>query len=89
MNNIYLKKLFTLHGIGIIILCILLHIWNNSMQSYIMNYFMFDKLTSKIDIGSFDIKISSIISITIALLINGICNQITSSTLLESLKINM
>ena len=83
MNNIYLKKLFTFHGISIVFLCILLHSSNTYIRSYIMEYFMFDKLVQTIDIGSFNIKLASIISVVIAILVNGICDKISSGNIMN------
>jgi hypothetical protein len=48
-----------------------------------MEYFMFDKLVQTIDIGSFNIKLASIISVVIAILVNGICDKISSSNIMN------
>jgi hypothetical protein len=72
MDNIYLKKLFTLHGLALFILFIILNSSNTYLKTYIMDYFMFDELTQFINIGPFSIQLSWIIGVVITLLMTGV-----------------
>jgi len=84
MDNIYVKKLLSLRGFGIIIAFIILSSSNMYLKSYIMNYFMFNNLDQMINIGPFSIQLSWIIGIIIAILMVSIHTQIFNRMLTET-----
>ena len=85
MENIYLKKLFTLKSLGLILLIILLNSSTVYTKSYIMDYFAFDELTQLIPLGPFSVKLSFIIGIVITVLLVGIHEGIFFTTIMNNL----
>ena len=85
MDNIYLKKLFTLKSLGLVLLIILLNSSTVYTKNYIMDYFAFDELTQLISLGPISVKLSFIIGIGITVLLVGMHEGIFFRTIMNKL----
>ena len=85
MDNVYLKKLFTLKGLGLVLLIILANSITVYTKNYIMDYFTFDELTQMISLGPFSIQLSFIIGVCITGLLAGIHQGIFFRDIMNSL----
>lgn len=85
MDNIYLKKLFTLKGLAIIIGFILLYNVNTYAKSYLLDYFMIDELTQMISLGPISLKLSFIVGLCITFLLIGLYEGVFFHNLMNKL----
>jgi len=85
MDNVYLKKLFTWKGLGLVLLIILINSTSTYTKNYIMDYFTFDELTQMISLGPISIQLSWIISTVLTLLLVGIHEGIFFRDLMNKL----
>ena len=85
MDNIYLKKLLTVKGLGLVIIIILLYNINTYAKSYLLDYFMINELTQMISLGPMSLRLSFIVGLCITFVLIGLYQATFFNTLMNNL----